>query len=251
MILVLTYHQVAAGGAAAGAADFYTVTRDDFARQLDVLIEVGLKPQDPADLQTQAGERLRCFLSFDDGTVDHFELVHPLLEQLGLKAVYFVPTSKLGRPGHMQVTHLRELVAAGHLIGLHSHEHTRMDRLDDAAMRGQFMQSRRVLQEQLGVRPWLFAPPGGFMNEHLREVALGFGARAIRTMRWGYNENPDFSALETIPLNRHITLPKFRQIIRGRRTRLLYFVKQAAKAIVSPRDYERLRRAAFRLFRSR
>ena len=72
-----------------------------------------------------------------------------------------------------------------------------------AEMREQIKRSREIIGNLIGEPPWLFAPPGGFINEHVREVALGFGVEVLRTMRWGYNQSPDRTGLETIPVNRY------------------------------------------------
>src|SRR5207245_776655 len=66
-------------------------------------------------------------LSFDDGTVDHYEVVSPLLEAAGRAAIFFVPTAKLNQPGRLTGGMVKEMAKAGHTIGLHGHEHRRLD----------------------------------------------------------------------------------------------------------------------------
>ena len=73
---------------------------------------------------------------------------------------------------------------AGQVFGLHGHEHVRLDRATDEQMRLQFQHSHEILTRLTGRKPLFFAPVGGFMSENLREVALGSGVAAIRTMRW-------------------------------------------------------------------
>jgi peptidoglycan/xylan/chitin deacetylase (PgdA/CDA1 family) len=175
--------------------------------------------------------------------------VLPALQEAGLRGIFFIPTAKLNKPGHLTNAHVQEIAKAGHFIGFHSHEHRRLDRTGDGVLREQFKRSRGILGDVIGQAPWLFAPPGGFMNEHVREVALGFGVKVIRTMRWGFNVKPDMTYLETVPINRHTNSNKFSKILQGKQPHLLYFGKQAAKAIVPLRAYERIRSWIFNVGR--
>jgi peptidoglycan/xylan/chitin deacetylase (PgdA/CDA1 family) len=245
MIPVFTYHKVSAGDAG-GGPEFYTVSRGQLARQLDALKFAGRRCVGAEALlegREVTGENF--ILSFDDATQDHYDIVFPLLQKRGLHAVFFVPTAKLNQPRRLTDAQVRELACAGQTIGLHSHEHERLDVLDDDELREQFRMSRDIISNLIGGQPWIFAPPGGFLNEHVREVALGFGARAIRTMRWGYNQTLDLTALETIPINRYTDDRKFSRILTSRETPFMYSGKEAVKALIPARAYERLRSLLF------
>ena len=247
MILFFTYHKIRRDDAA-DTPEFYTVARAQLTRQLDTLTTAGILGVAAANLLEQPKTASpRYVLSFDDGTLDHYEIVFPLMQERGLRAVFFVPTDKLNRPGHLTNAHVQEMACAGQTIGLHSHEHKRLDLLDDDEMRAQIGRSKRTLRDLTGADSWIFAPPGGFFNEHVREVALGFGAQIIRTMRWGYNESPDLTGMETVPVNRHTDDAKFQKIIQHRQSRLPYYAKEAAKTLVPARAYERLRGMLFGL----
>jgi peptidoglycan/xylan/chitin deacetylase (PgdA/CDA1 family) len=186
-------------------------------------------------------------LSFDDATADHAEIVLPLLRERKWTAAFFVPTAKLNKPGYLSNAQVQEMAREGHTIGFHSHEHRRLDLASDDQMREQISRSQQIVGDLIGAKPWLFAPPGGFLNEHIREVALGFEVKAIRTMRWGYNEQFDLTSLETIPINRYTDDAKFRHVMEARhQTRLMYIGKQAMKSLVPSRAYERIRNLLFK-----
>jgi peptidoglycan/xylan/chitin deacetylase (PgdA/CDA1 family) len=245
VILVLTYHQVCSVETQR-ARGFYDVSRVALVAQIKATRQAGcreLNPREPlAGQTTQTTSQAGFLLTFDDGTADHYEIVFPVLQELGIHGVFFVPTAKLNRPGYLTDAQLGEMSKAGHAFGLHGHEHIRLDRASDEQMRLQFQRSHDILIRHTGRKPLFFAPVGGFMSEHLREVALGFGVEAIRTMRWGFNHQPDLTALETVPVNRHITELQFQRILGGEAPpRLLYWGKQVAKALVPARAYERLR----------
>jgi hypothetical protein len=91
------------------------------------------------------------------------------------------------------------------------------------------------------------APPGGFFNPLIRRVAVETGLRVIRTMHWGHNRRPDFTALECIPINHFLTESDFRGILKGRNFPLVYRAKQVAKRVVPGRVYETIRGVLFGL----
>jgi peptidoglycan/xylan/chitin deacetylase (PgdA/CDA1 family) len=249
VILVLTYHKICAAEAQCDP-DFYTVSREALIAQIQATIAAGYHAVTAQELLSGSVTSERNFLlTFDDGTADHYDLVFPVLKTMNLYGVFFVPTAKLNRPGYLNDSQIREMAEAGQTIGFHSHEHRRMDLMTDDEMRQQFRLSRDIIVRLTGAPPLLFAPPGGFINEHLREVALGFGVAVIRTMRWGFNYHDDWTVLETVPLNRHTKERKFKKILEGKQPRLLYIGKQAAKALVPARAYERLRGRLFALAR--
>jgi peptidoglycan/xylan/chitin deacetylase (PgdA/CDA1 family) len=253
VILFLTYHKVSAPGDRADE-DFYTVPCDVMLAQIQSTAAAGFQPLPINRLLTDAKAPsfpgANYVLSYDDGTLDHYDVVLPALQEAGLRGIFFVPTAKLNKPGHLTNSQVQEIARAGHTIGFHSHEHRRLDRTGDDMLREQFKRSRGILGDLIGETPWLFAPPGGFINEHVREVALGFGVKTIRTMRWGFNHKPDMTYLETVPLNRHTNSNKFANILQGKQPHLLYIGKQAAKAIVPLRAYERIRSWIFNIGRN-
>ena len=248
MILFFTYHAVS-GTKDSTSHDFYTVTRKQIEKHFSALGASNRQCVAPGELRKQPTFTARDFmLSFDDATTDHAEIVLPLLRERGWKAAFFIPTAKLNKPGYLTDAQVRDLAKEGHTIGIHSHEHRRLDLASDDQMREQIKRSQQIVGDLTGERPWLFAPPGGFLNEHVREVALGFDFQAIRTMRWGYNERMDLTALETVPINRYTDDGKFRFVIEARNpTRFMYFGKQAMKSLVPSRAYEKIRNSIFKL----
>lgn len=248
MIHFLTYHKVVAPSD--GDTDFYTVTCAQLRQQLQALADAGFTPgqlERPEDWKKISGKQFA--LSFDDGTADHFEVVLPVLKQFNLRGLFFIPTARMNRPGRLTDAQVRQMAAAGHVIGCHGHEHQRLDTLSETDMRHQLRKSRDTLVQIAGVPIRAFAPPGGFINSNIRATALDLGLDVIRTMRWGFNAQLDFTALETIPINRHTDARRFSKILEGKQPRLLYFAKQAAKTLVPARTYERMRGWIFKLGR--
>jgi peptidoglycan/xylan/chitin deacetylase (PgdA/CDA1 family) len=243
MILILTYHEVRPGHE--GQSDFYTVSPERFQQQLDLLAGSGLKAISPDDLMNLQPGTNGYLLTFDDGTVDHCEVVLPLLEEHKLRAIFFIPTAKLDRPGYMSSAQAGEIGRCGHALGLHSHEHRRMDELGEEDIRVQMEISRARLGEVAGTPPVFFAPPGGYLNRRVQGIAVESGVKIIRTMRWGYNNRLNPLALECIPINRRSHEKEFGQVLKLRNRSALYTAKQVTKKLLPARAYELLRGAVF------
>jgi peptidoglycan/xylan/chitin deacetylase (PgdA/CDA1 family) len=247
VIRILTYHKISAGTGTADP-DFYSVSEAAFREQLGLLHRRGMIGVAPELVVSPPGTGSASFLlCFDDGTLDHFEVVRPILRELKLRGVFFVPTSKLDRPGYLTRKQLAELAGDGHVLGLHGHEHKRLDVESGQFQAGQLETASRILAEASGGAPWIFAPPGGFIDEPLRQVAIRQGVRAIRTMRWGHNRRLRPHALQTIPVNRHVDIDRFEKLLDPGMRGAAYAGKELLKLLVPSAAYESLRRMAFRI----
>ncbi len=246
MILVLTYHKVLREQEP--KPEFYTITAEHLERQLELLARSGLHALTPEELSGGSiPEQPAYLLSFDDATVDHYEVVPPLLARYRLQGLFFAPTAKLNRPGYLSSKQAAELSRAGHVLGLHSHEHRRLDWLGEEDIRAQMERSRQILTELAGKSPTLFAPVGGFINRRVRALALEAGVRVIRTMRWGHNASLDLTSLDCIPVNRFFSDEEFGRVLKFRNRAALYTAKQLTKSLIPGATYEALRGLVFRL----
>ena len=152
----------------------------------------------------------------------------------------------MNKEGYLTNDQVLKLAAAGHVIGLHGHEHQRMDLLSAEEIHRQITLSQKIMTDITGVMPVIFSPPGGFISAGVRNIALEHGVRVIRTMRWGYNKQVDLTALETIPINRHTHDKKFLKILEQRDCQILYTAKETLKRLVPLRSYEWLRGLVFK-----
>jgi peptidoglycan/xylan/chitin deacetylase (PgdA/CDA1 family) len=240
MILVLTYHKVLRGPDP--ESEFYTIPAQQLEHQLQLLAQSGFQALAPEELlEGKPRSNPAYLLSFDDATADHYEVVLPVLARHHCRAIFFTPTAKLDRPGYLTSKQVAELSRSGQTIGAHSHEHRRLDWLGEEDIRVQMQLSHEIIGNLVGAPPVFFAPPGGYIDRRVRDIALESGIRAIRVMRWGYNRIPDLAALECIPVNRHFTDEEFRRVLTFRRRSALYAAKEITKRMIPSRTYQSLR----------
>jgi peptidoglycan/xylan/chitin deacetylase (PgdA/CDA1 family) len=246
MILILTYHKIAASRLD-DTKDFYTVTRDVLEIHLRTLQVRGYHCLGVNELLSNAEPPPNsCLLTFDDGTHCHYDVVFPLLQQYGYQGVFFVCSGKLDLPGFLTRAQVQEMARSGHMIGCHGHHNHRLDRLADEQVRERLALSHRILTDVTGTPPLMFAPPGGYINARVRTAALANGMRIIRTMRWGYNDRVELTSLQCVPMNRHIGPWQFNEILDRRgagRLAALYRTKEFVKWVLPSHLYYRARQA--------
>ncbi len=246
MILILTYHKMARSKGV-GETDFYTISETTFRHELKMLREAGRSALEPHRLQQKDFSPDNFVLTFDDGTIDHFEIVLPVLEEFQMRGIFFIPTTKIDGKNYVSRAQVRQISEAGHVVGCHSHEHRRLDESNDAQIREQLKTSTGILEDLCGKKILFFCPPGGYFNQRIRDIAGEFGFEVIRTMKWGYNKNLDLKALETIPVNSNMDEKQFKKVLEFQRNGLLYAGKETLKHVLPLKSYERLRNAVFRI----
>lgn len=171
---------------------FFDVTPAEFEAHLQAIRDNGLTPihldQLVAHLATGAPLPPKpVLLSFDDGYLGHYEHVYPLLKQYGYPGVFAIYTGKVernyGRPG-LTWAQLREM-AADPLVAIASHSITHpknLADLDDPELRWEVTESKRILEEKLGVSVKHFVYPEGNYDERVKAAVRQAGYRSALTM---------------------------------------------------------------------
>lgn len=116
-------------------------------------------------------------LTFDDGP--HPETTRRILAVLAeadARATFFVLGAKAAR--HPDV--LRDVVAAGHSVGLHGYDHDRLYSLKSpSAVAADIERTRAVVERETGVRPTWFRPPVGQVSPRTSEGAKRAGVEIV------------------------------------------------------------------------
>lgn len=185
MTTVLYYHRV--GPFRDGAPRKMTVTPENFRAQMRLVEKAGALSLDDA----AAGKPGVC-VTFDDGFRDCLEFALPELRARRLPAAFFIVAGLVGKTDEwMRVTahpaealmawdDLKRLRDEGFTIGSHSMTHT-------ALTRAEVVDSRRVLQDALGLPIPHFAYPRG---EHTPE-AVEWVREAGYSTAWATKSGPD------------------------------------------------------------
>jgi len=135
----------------------------------------------------QPGERRRLVtLTFDDGPFP--ETTPTVLRELAryrVHATFFVIGRYLdGEDDRAIATRrvLRDIVAGGHLVGNHTHDHVRLHAITNAKMIDQIDRGSLSIERVTGKRPILFRPPYGELDDSGRDAVKG---RGLDLVLWG------------------------------------------------------------------
>jgi peptidoglycan/xylan/chitin deacetylase (PgdA/CDA1 family) len=184
----LCYHSVAPRG-----PRYLTVSRELFERQLEALRRRGFRSGGLSDLDDlAAGRKLSptAFLTFDDGFLDNYETVMPLLRERGERAFVFVlpPLVDEGAPlvwpdvekdaarypetmRSVTWAMLEEMKEAGFEVGSHGLTHACLPCLGAEELRQELLDSRRRIADRLGSCETVAYPFGEWSPEVARAAA--------------------------------------------------------------------------------
>jgi peptidoglycan/xylan/chitin deacetylase (PgdA/CDA1 family) len=99
----------------------------------------------------------------------------------GVKATFFLVGEQVRRnPGLA-----REILAAGHGIGLHCDRHRNLLRLAPWQVREDIARARTAIEDATGHSPSLYRPPYGVLNASALRLARGHGWRTLLWSHWG------------------------------------------------------------------
>lgn len=124
----------------------------------------------------------RVALTFDDGPDPLYTpRLLRLLDDLGVTATFFLLGNMLERQPQLG----RDIVAAGHEIGLHGYQHRVLLRVGPAATYADLAQGRDIIEEVTGVAVTWWRPPYGVLTGPALASAAALGLRPVLWTAWG------------------------------------------------------------------
>jgi peptidoglycan/xylan/chitin deacetylase (PgdA/CDA1 family) len=117
-------------------------------------------------------------LTFDDGPhAQGTPAVLEILARAGAGATFFLVGEQVRRDPSLA----REIVAAGHAVGLHCDRHRNLLRLAPAQVRADILRAQATIEDACARRVDLYRPPYGVLNACALRLAR---ARGWRTLLW-------------------------------------------------------------------
>lgn len=131
-------------------------------------------------------------ITFDDGNLDNYTNAFPIMKKYGFTGVLYIVVNYIGQPNYMNVNQIKEMAAAGWEVGSHSETHNSLIANPDN-MRTEIVQSRKDLEDRLGVPILTFAYPFGDVNGaavdyvHFAGYIAAMGASGFTADQWKSN----------------------------------------------------------------
>jgi len=198
----------------------WTVSPSALAEQMDYLVAQGyrtISPNELADyLETGYPLPLRpVIITFDDGSIDVYTTVYPLLKDGPLRPVLFlIPSHMVGYGAYLDWAMARELVAAGFVIGVHSYDHISLRGLPDEELSIQVKEAKTALEEGLSIPLDSFSYPMGAYDDGVLDALARYGYRTAFTINPSLYHSPDEPyLLSRLRVSYDMTLEEFADLL--------------------------------------
>lgn len=197
---ILMYHYVSNPPADADEVRLdLTVIPANFQAQMAYLAANGFTPIDFYQLSLaivgkQTLPAKPIILTFDDGYLDMYENVFPVLGQHGFGATFFLITELIDNQNPVYITWqmAEEMAAAGMRMEPHTKTHIDLSEQDEATLIWQILGSQQTVAAHIGYMPRFFAYPAGRYDDNTIAILaqLDFwGAVTTEFGKWhGFND---------------------------------------------------------------
>lgn len=252
-VTILMYHAISnEHGESPGADAHYSVSKQKFESNLRRIATAGMQCDSVANILVRGQiSKNSVALTFDDGHASNL-FASEMIAKAGGRADFFVNPSSVGTPHYLEWSALRDMAASGMSIQSHGFHHRYLDELSPADVRKELIDSKCVIEDQLGLPVTVFAPPGGRVATNLEKAAADAGYRAVCSSRvglWRFGE--EFWDIPRLAVLASTSDAQFGRWVRqapfeilGRRAR--YVLLRGAKRLLGNQGYERLRQGLLR-----
>ncbi len=211
-----------------GTESIFTITRERFDQQMAFLKAEGYQSVTLQQVYefVAAGKPLplrSVLITVDDGWTSNIEIMIPILQKHGMRASFFVTTSPdawiygkfRGLDGPLSKADVAGIHAAGFEIGSHSVTHPYLIELSESAIRAEFVDSKRWIEEATGAPCPFLSIPGNFYDARIARIARESGYFAVFTANVGTVNaaTPSFDIPRLI-VEGNFTLPEFARNLR-------------------------------------
>ncbi len=124
-------------------------------------------------------------ITFDDGYLDNYKAGWPILKKYDFVGTFFIITSTVDTSSGMTMDQLKELVKGGNSIGSHTVNHHDLAKLSDAQQEKELSESKKFLEDKLGVSVKSICYPSGKYNESTKRILPTLGYKVAVTTKGG------------------------------------------------------------------
>lgn len=137
-------------------------------------------------------------LTFDDGYIDAYTDVLPVLQRYGFTATFYIVNNFVGQPPYLNWEQVAALHTAGMEIGAHTLDHLDLTQIAPADAQTQIRQSKLDIEAKIGVAVNSFCYPAGRYNGDVAVWVRAAGYTNATTTRW----DDDYSDIFGLPRRR-------------------------------------------------
>ncbi|MFC1646261.1 polysaccharide deacetylase family protein [Candidatus Omnitrophota bacterium] len=252
-LIIFNYHAVLGNGRK--SRDFYQISSQQFYQQMDHIKDSGFKVVNLKQINNftngKRNSNSQVALTFDDGDVSSYEIVEPILRQNAWKAYFFITAGRIGKNGTMNWEQIKSLRDKKHIIGSHGMTHRILTQLTDREVELELKDSKKILEDNLGIPVRCLSIPRGFHNEKIIQKAKDLGYEAIFTSELGVNTDTSLNLLRLnrISIKRSLSFERFVRILGGKnlmKEKIEDAFKKSAKVLLGSKNYEKITLKAYK-----
>lgn len=183
------------------------ITAESFEQQIKYLYDNGYNTITPDQLMAHLkyGNPLPekpVMITFDDGYLDNYTVAYPILKKYGQRAVFFLIAGYIGTDSRfMNWQQAREMSENGMVIQSHTVNHVNLTKLPPDEAYQELVESKRVIEEEVGVPVRYLAYPTGAVDKATAQLVKKSGYRAAFSVRFGEaGADSNMYAIERIPI---------------------------------------------------
>jgi peptidoglycan/xylan/chitin deacetylase (PgdA/CDA1 family) len=225
---VLMYHRIVNKRSEAGKHNIY-ITLKRFRAQLTYLKEQGFQTITFRDIKKN-GNSINTFkniiLTFDDGYLDNYKILFPLLKEFGFTAVIFLVTRQKqntwgmreGEPplDLMNADQIREMDQYGIEFGGHTQNHSDLLLCNKDQLKEEIYGCKKDIELLLSKDVISFAYPFGGLNHEIKQEVKDAGySYGISTNTGPYNFSDDLFQIRRIEVSSRTILFSFKRKVSG------------------------------------
>lgn len=138
-------------------------------------------------------------ITLDDGFEDNYHNAFPILRRYNIPAVIYLATGVIAKTNlwmnsptyserkMLSWSQIKEMSSQGIQFGSHTVSHPKLNELDDDIAIEELVQSKKAIDDNLGIECSHFAYPFGQFTGRTRELVLKAGYKTACTTRSGFN----------------------------------------------------------------
>jgi peptidoglycan/xylan/chitin deacetylase (PgdA/CDA1 family) len=150
-------------------------------------------------------------VTLDDGYLDNFTIVYPILKRLQMKATIFVTSDFIGNSNHLSWGQINEMEQSGYIeFGVHTRHHVDLTEQSPVKLKDEIMGAKLRLDKKLGRETIAFAYPSGRYNHNVVEAVKRAGFEfAVTTASGRALQKQGFLTLHRVRIPGNQPLAKF------------------------------------------
>lgn len=190
------------------------VKPEEFDKQMELISKNGYTPIFADELSQAGNYKKPIIISFDDGYIDNYENVFPIIKKYNLRITIFVITDMIDTENHLTSAQIKEMSRSGYVsIQSHTVTHRYLTKLDELDLVTELEKSKNEIFKLTGKNPTAIAYPYGDINSNTAEYVKKYYSMGFSTTAGTLSNAEDKYAITRYGVSRYTTLKDIQDYI--------------------------------------